>query len=338
MRRSISKIPYRSATASPSIASAFSTSSGGGGRGRGGPTPFQFTVSNPPEDESKNSNLNGASPPPHAHGRGRGRGVPVTPSSVPPSFSSFLNTDSNPAAFGRGRGIGFVPPNSFSSPGEELPKPNLGMPTLSKYEESTESEAPPAQTKSIPSSIFNVLTGAGRGKPGVPPAPQSEKPKAETHQTRAREQSQSSRKDTAQEQLAEEEKVRKAVGILSQRDVGGGRGGPEVRAERWEGGRGGGRGQGRGRGGGRGGGGFGGRGSQDGRYEDSEDGADPFLGDPAAEEKVAKRLGPQVMSELTEGFEEMSKKVLPTPMDDALLDAYETNIMVSGLFLFRLDV
>ncbi|XP_042066913.1 uncharacterized protein LOC121810082 [Salvia splendens] len=311
MRRSISKIPYRPTTATSSIPAALSTSSGGGGRGRGAPTHFQFTVDTPPEDESKTSNHDAASPPPHGHGRGRG---------VPPLFSSSINNGTNSAAFGRGHGIGFVSPNSFSPPAEQSeaqpPQPNPQMSFLSKYEElqsdSAGSEAPPAPAKSIPSSIFGVLSGAGRGKPGGSPAPQPEKPKAEPQQPRV--------------QLSAEEKVRKAVGILSKGDAGGGGARPEVRAERWEGGRGSGRGGGRGRGMARGGG--RGRGSRDDRYEVEEDGAAEFLGDPAAEEKVAKRLGPEVMSKLTEGFEELSNRVLPSPMDEALLDAYETNLMI----------
>ncbi|KAG6423917.1 hypothetical protein SASPL_114325 [Salvia splendens] len=265
MRRSISKIPYRPATATSSIPAALSTSSGGGGRGRGAPTHFQFTVDSPPEDESKTSNHDAAPPPPHGHGRGR---------AVPPFFSSSLNNGTNSTAFGRGRGIGFVSPNSFSPPAEQSeaqpPQPNPQMSFLSKYEElqsdSAGSDAPPAPIKSIPSSILGILSGAGRGKPGVSPAPQPEKPKAEPQQPRV--------------QLSAEEKVRKAVGILSKGDAGGGGARPE------------------------------------------------FLGDPAAEEKVAKRLGPEVMSKLTEGFEELSNRVLPSPMDEALLDAYETNLMI----------
>ncbi|XP_057795091.1 uncharacterized protein LOC131011326 [Salvia miltiorrhiza] len=318
MRRSISKIPYRPATATSSIAASLSTSSGGGGRGRGrgGPTQFQFTVDTPPKDESKYSNHDGASPLPHGHGRGRG--VPVASSSVPPAFSSFVNNESNSDAFGRGRGIGFVSPNSFSQPGEEFqpqpPKYNSQMPFLSKYEEalsdSAESEVPPADIKSTPSSIFNILSGAGRGKPGQSPASQSEKPKAEIRQARPREQ-----RGTVGEQLSEEEKVRKAVGILSKGQVGGGSGGPEGRAERFEGGRGRGRGSGRGRGRETGveRGGYGERGG----YEDAED-------DAAAGELMAKKLGPEVMSRLREEVKEM----LPTPENDALVDAYETNLMI----------
>ncbi|KAG6385687.1 hypothetical protein SASPL_154523 [Salvia splendens] len=325
MRRSITKIPYR-----PSISAALSTSSGGGGRGRGAPSHFQFTVDTPPEDESKNSNRDGASPPPHGHGRGRG---------IPPSFSSFVNNESNTAASGRGRGIGFVSPNSFSPRGEESafqsPQPNPKVSFLSKYEEaeldSAGSEAPPAPIKSIPSSIFNVLSGAGRGKPGTSPASQPEKPKAVTQLPRASEQRRSSNEGTARVLLSEEEKVKKAVGILSKGDVGGEGAGPEVRAERWGGGRGSGRGgggRGRGRGMARGRGGYGGSGRRDDRYEDAEDEPAEFLGDPAAEEKVAKKLGPEVMSKLSEEFEEMSSRVLPSPMDEALLEAYETNLMI----------
>ncbi|KAL1563062.1 hypothetical protein AAHA92_05569 [Salvia divinorum] len=177
------------------------------------------------------------------------------------------------------------------------------MSFLSKYEElqldSAGSEAPPAPTKSIPSSIFGVLSGAGRGKPGVPCV------------TTGKAESRDSTTPSAVECRGESEK---AVGILSKGDAGGGGARPDVRAEKWEGGRGSGRG--------------GGRGSRDDRYKEEEEGPAEFWGDPAAEEKVAKRLGPEVMSKLTEGFEEMSNRVLPSPMDDALLDAYETNLMI----------
>ncbi|KAH6764477.1 hydroxyproline-rich glycoprotein family protein [Perilla frutescens var. hirtella] len=329
MRRSISKIPYRSPTTPSSFTAAFST---GGGRGRGAPTHFHFTA----DDETQNSN--------HPQGHGRGRGVSVPSSSVLPSFSSYLNNESSSAAFGRGRARGSVPPNSTSPLGEDPQKPNVKKPFFNfvKDEETqfgaAESEAPPGEKKSLPAGIFDVLVGAGRGKPGQSTAPQSEKPKADTQQTRARDQSRSTKavisdvategKDIPREQLSREEKVRKAVNILSRGDGGGGRGGrgdTGVRAESGERGRG--RGTGRGRGRGRGG--YGGRGNQDDRYE--EPGDQPtgqYFGDPADEEKVAKKLGPENMGKVAEGFEEMSGRVLPSPMDDAFIDAYETNLMI----------
>lgn len=319
MRRSISKIPYRPSAAPSSINAAFSTSSGGGGRGRGGPNPFSFTVPTPSNDGSKNPIPGGTSPPPHGHGRGRG--VPVNSSPGLPSFNSFLNNDSSSAAPGRGRGVGFAPPN-FSSPptppGNEskfdLQPPKPDVKKLFRFGEAqsgwTESETPPPKDKALPTGILGVLSGAGRGKPTKPSAPHPEK----TRQTGGREPSQSPNKDTpVREQLSQEEKVRKAKEILSKGDTGGG-----FRAER---------------GGGRGNLGYGGSN----RYE--ERGDQPrgrFSGHGAADrDKLAKRLGPEIMSKVVEGLEEMASRVVPDPQKEALLDAFQTDIMVIAVyFLF----
>ncbi|CAL5321273.1 unnamed protein product [Camellia sinensis] len=184
----------------------------------------------------------------------------------------------------------------------------------------------------LPSSILSVLSGAGRGKPSAKQLLPDDMPKEENRHLRSRHtaigrgQVSIDTKSSATPKLSREEAVKKAVGILS-------RGGVDV-ADRVEDGgmgtssfrgrgtRGGGRGRGwrgRGRGAGRG-----GRGVQD---ADDDYGVGLYLGDNADGEKLAKRIGPENMNKLVEGFEEMSGSVLPSPMDDAYLDALHTNFM-----------
>lgn len=62
--------------------------------------------------------------------------------------------------------------------------------------------------------------------------------------------------------------------------------------------------------------------------EGSADGL--YLGDNADGEKFAQTIGADNMNKLVEGFEEMGSRVLPSPMDDAYLDALHTNCSVSG--------
>lgn len=130
--------------------------------------------------------------------------------------------------------------------------------------------------------------------------------------------------------MTREEAVKNAVEILSRR--GGGGGGGEGDGEESSGGGRGGRGF-RGRGGpgrGRGRGMYRGRGR--GRGRESRDdgyGAGLYLGDNADGEKLAKMLGVETMNQLVEGFEEMSGAVLPSPAEDALLDAMDINYSVS---------
>jgi hypothetical protein len=133
--------------------------------------------------------------------------------------------------------------------------------------------------------------------------------------------------------MTREQAVSQALGILQK----GGGDGQEVDG-------GGGRGRGmRGRGRGRG---RGGRGRRDGegdwRREGDEDGgiaSGLYLGDNADGEKLAMRLGPKVMNQLTEAFEDMSTQVLPSPLDDAYVDALHTNCMVwnSSCYAFLID-
>lgn len=70
--------------------------------------------------------------------------------------------------------------------------------------------------------------------------------------------------------------------------------------------------------------------------EDDEDGrfGGLYLGDNADGEKLAEKVGAEKMNMLVEGFEEMSGRVLPSPMEDAYIDALHTNCMVSIMILF----
>jgi hypothetical protein len=125
--------------------------------------------------------------------------------------------------------------------------------------------------------------------------------------------------------MTREEAVKNAVEMLSrggggegdgEESIGGGRGG---RGFRGRGGPGRSRGRGMYRGRGRG------RESRDDGY-----GAGLYLGDNADGEKLAKTLGVETMNQLVEGFEEMSGAVLPSPSEDALLDAMDVNYSVSN--------
>lgn len=65
-----------------------------------------------------------------------------------------------------------------------------------------------------------------------------------------------------------------------------------------------------------------------GRGDDASENASLDLGDNADGERLAKRLGPEKMKELEAAFEEMSWTALPSPADDAYLDALHTNNMI----------
>lgn len=66
--------------------------------------------------------------------------------------------------------------------------------------------------------------------------------------------------------------------------------------------------------------------------EDDDYDSGLFLGDDddadADGEKLANRVGPDIMNKLVEGFEEMSSNVLPSPNDDTYIDALHTNYMI----------
>ncbi|KAG8363077.1 hypothetical protein BUALT_BualtUnG0007000 [Buddleja alternifolia] len=259
----------------------------------------KFTVDSPSQTEPENSKYDDASPPPNGHGRGRGESA---------------------------------------QPSQRQPRPNVKLPFLFTKEEeagddSAESEALIRQEKTLPNDIMDVL-GAGRGKAVKPPPAQFEKPKTENRHIRQRQQAKP-RVDVAsdvaavdkrspREELSQEEKAKKAVEILSRGggEGGGGRAGAGARGGKGaSGGRGRGRGDKKGR--------FSGTRRRGDKYDESDDESGGlYLGDPAEEEKMAKKLGPEIMNKLAEGFEEASSRALPSPMDDAYLDALQTNLSI----------
>ncbi|TXG60070.1 hypothetical protein EZV62_014643 [Acer yangbiense] len=279
-----------------SLQSSFSFCSGSG-RGRGVPSsPFQFTPTKPtapgqPDTESK--------PDPPQSGLGHGRGRPAVPSSpVFPSFSSFISSAKDGAGAGRGRSV------------SESDHPS--QPT-----ESTQPSEP-----NLPSSLRLLLPGAGRGNVGAkqqPPTPVSTPPiKEENRHIRARSHPEAD-SVSAQPKLNKEDAMKHTMRILSQGGDGEREGvsrsaGPGLSASP---------GRGRGRGG---------RGDFRRREmeedDDDEDGSGLYLGDNADGEKLANKIGVENMNMLVEGFEEMSDRVLPSPMDDAYIDALHTNYMI----------
>ncbi|KAL3349445.1 hypothetical protein AABB24_022531, partial [Solanum stoloniferum] len=321
MRRSLSKLSHcsigRPTTASP--ASAFSTFSGGGGggRGRGRGSDFPNFGFSPGKSASVDSKPELSTPPtPSGTGHGQGRGKPLPSSPIVPSFYSFVDNPNSPAGRGRG-GIGpFSPPPQPHQQQQQQQQQPLRKPIFFAKEEETadsnssSSDAPkPRDDSNLPSSIISVLTGAGRGKPLQTASPVSEKPKEENRHLRPRQQKVADSGDRASspspQRLSREDAVKKAVGILSRSGDGDGDSDGDV-------------GGGRGMGGGR-------------RDEERRDGSLEsgfYLGDDADGEKLAEKLGPEGMNTLAEGFEEMSARVLPSPMDDAYIEALHTNMMI----------
>lgn len=330
MRRSLSKFSHCSIGRAPT-APAFSTFSGGGGgrgRGRGSDFPiFEFTPGKSESDDSKPESSPTTTPSGFGHGRGRGKPLPSSP--ILPSFSSFVDNPNPPVGRGRG-GIG-----PFSPPPQPQQQPLVRRPIFFAKEgetvdsNSSSSDAPkPREGSNISSSIISALTGAGRGKPLQTASTVSEKPKEENRHIRPRQQKAADSQERASspppQRLSRDDAVKKAVGILSRSDDGDGGGGRGMGgAFRGRGGRGAVRGRG-GRGRGRG------RGREYLRRDEEDDSLESgfYLGDDADGEKLAQKIGPENMNTLAEGFEEMSARVLPSPMDDAYLDALHTNMMV----------
>ncbi|XP_059649539.1 replication factor C subunit 1 [Cornus florida] len=348
MRRSLVNLqnptlPYRQ-TLIP--ASAYSTSGGaggggGGGRGRGRgsssfPPTSHFTPRTPGKTESDDPNTDES---PESNfsagiGRGHGRGKPLPSTPILPSFSSFV---SNVRGTGRGR---------VTSPQQSDPRPpepeqsGPKKPIFFRREDASDStpKAPirdlgrNPEESDLPSGILSVLAdaGAGRGKPEKP-ADSGEKVKVENRHLRARPPGQgptrergasvATEKTSDLPKLSREEAVKKAMGILS-KGGGGDNRGEEGGRGRGSGGRGSRGGRGRGRG-------FRDRGDRRSRARDEEEMIiDDDDVDDGADEILAKRIGPENMSKLVEDFEELSYTVLPSPADDAYLDAMNTNYMI----------
>ncbi|XP_009340130.2 translation initiation factor IF-2 [Pyrus x bretschneideri] len=304
----------------------FSTSSnsgGGRGRGRGGPSSprqFDFVAPNRVPGQS-DSNEPKSEPPASVPGIGHGRGKPLASSQPPSSFSSFVTSIRPDSAAGR------------VQPGQVQPGPKAHDPVASDAGPSK--PAAPIFFRGEDGSD-PPLPGGGRGKPMSQPgpellvkevnrhfvAPKSQIEKENRHiQARPDQDPAHNRTAPRGPKLTREEAVAKALGILQRDDAEGGSGGG--------GDRGGGRGRGmRGRRGGRGRGRGDFRRSDKGKDLDEGKGSGLYLGDNADGEKLAKTLGPENMNKLVEGFEEMSSEVLPSPLDEAFVDAMHTNYMI----------
>ncbi|KAJ9559101.1 hypothetical protein OSB04_013715 [Centaurea solstitialis] len=206
----------------------------------------------------------------------------------------------------------------------------------------------------LPKTILSFLSGAGRGKPTqsatfvdgekVEEVNRHVKPRPPVQgrpPMQGRPPVQPPR--PASPKMSQEEAINKARGILFKEGDGGGvesGGGEPQGGFRGMGGRdggGGGRGQrggfvGRGRGRGMGGGRGRGRGRGRGMsYRDDDDGEEEeeeTAEDKANAEKLARFLGPEKMDLLVQAFEEASGTVLPSPEEDAHVDAMHTNLLL----------
>uniref|UniRef100_A0A2N9EC98 Uncharacterized protein n=1 Tax=Fagus sylvatica TaxID=28930 RepID=A0A2N9EC98_FAGSY len=314
---------FSNATRQSLIPFSTSSSSGGGrGRGRGfGAPQFDFVAPGKPEPQVPESK-----PDPTLPGLGHGRGRPL-PSSSPtlPAFSSFVSSiKPPPTTTGRGR----VPTDSAPpAPPDSAPK----QPIFFKKQDVSGIGHGRGQghvldmlernlNLNLPQSIVSELTGSGRGKPMKQPGPEEAPIIQENRHLRA--QPKARAQAQAQPRMSQEEAKMNAVNILSRRRAGEDAGGEESSVRGRGGGRGGFRGRFRDRGRG--------RMNNRGRERDSEDGygAGLYLGDNADGEKLAKRLGLENMNLLTEAYEEMGSRVLPSPLDDALLDAMDVNYAI----------
>ncbi|CAH8255562.1 unnamed protein product [Arabidopsis lyrata] len=233
------------------------------------------------------------------------------------------------------------PPRLQTQPNDE----SQGSPVFVKLQEMQDATSSPLTPESKsgqadpPDNIFNALgsefshpIGAGRGKPLVESAPiqqednrqirRPQPPPPPQQQQQQRAQPQQKRAPTVKDeapkpQLSREEAGRRARSELSRGEAEGG-------GVRGRGGRGRGRGA-RGRGRGRGGDGW----RDDKKEEEGEQEAmSIFAGDSADGEKFAQKMGPELMKTLAEGFEEVCEKALPSTTHDAIIDAYDTNLMI----------
>ncbi|KAI3986490.1 hypothetical protein MKX01_037772 [Papaver californicum] len=334
VRGSLGRLAIGSRSNCNYLYSAFSTFSGGG-RGRG----KRFGLPNPQfSDAGKSESLAGDDEVNNVpSGSGHGRGKPIIPaanSQVPPTFSSWM-PGVNPPSVGRGQPI-----QQQAPPKEQLQ--SAPLPRLSQQQQ--QQQAPPKSSSQYESQSFppktpigftrqdslelnqNALPGAGRGKTikmsGKEESPQEEnrhirpprQPAGDSREGKFESQQRPNRASSPR--LSHEDATKKAVEILS-RGGGGGPGGSEG-GRGFRGGRGG-RGRGRGRG-------RGGRGRGD--EEEEEVDSALVLGNNADGERLASKLGPDKMNQLTEGFEEICSRVLPSQMDEAYMDALHRNNLI----------
>ncbi|MED6143774.1 hypothetical protein PIB30_009023 [Stylosanthes scabra] len=345
----------------------FSTSSGfgggggrGGGRGRGGfglGGPFgvnERAPGKPSSGDPKSEAPEAPAPPPPISGRGHGRGRPADPPSGMPSFSSFMSSIKQPSA-GRGRGgplLSHIQQDSQQQPDSE-PKKSIFF----KREEedgagtgASSDVSPPkapslsssdveSDQKNLPGGILGVLSGTGRGKPEKQPDPIAQGSQENRHirtqrapgigggdlraPAAATAAALSDSVPKRQPTQSVDDAVNAARRILLQKDNGDGSGRGRGR-----------RGFDQGRGGGRGREGFRVWDLEERGGRDKDEKASPiglFHGDDDADgERFAKRVGPDIMNQLTAGFEEMAHSVLPSPLEDEYLEAFDTNCAVSG--------
>ncbi|KAK9152587.1 hypothetical protein Sjap_000067 [Stephania japonica] len=319
-------------------ASEFSTFSGGDGRGRGrgrgrGSSPPSPPILTPqsvgkPESQEPNNAESDDSLVPSTVGVGRGRGKPIVPPPIAPIAPSFPQwvPGINPSL---GRGGGGVANRQTHQTHQESQPGQPKKPIFFRRVESIDpaSQRPPQfsdlgeipdEDKPLPISLIGGVPGIGRGK-AVKFSSGEEKPVEENRHLRPRRGGEGMRRGGGVEQ-GEREYPRRSPSRLDDRYEGDGRGR-------------GGRGQ-RGRGrGGRGSYGWqqrGGLQQRGGKFQDADEGfaSGLYLGDNADGERLAKRVGVENMDKLVEAFEEMSGRVLPSPMDDAYLDALHTNNMI----------
>lgn len=62
--------------------------------------------------------------------------------------------------------------------------------------------------------------------------------------------------------------------------------------------------------------------------KEDEEGTELYLGNEADGERLAERLGPEIMSKLAEGFEEAGDRVLPPTIEQMHMEALDMNLKV----------
>ncbi|KHG06267.1 FYVE, RhoGEF and PH domain-containing 2 [Gossypium arboreum] len=320
-------------SSSPFSASSSSGDGRGRGRGREGVSPsgtfggFTPALGKPDSEDTKRDSAESQAV---GSGHGRGRGIPLSSEPIIPSFSSFVSQNGS----GRGRVTNeSVRPTPPPPPPPPLPPREAKQPIFVMKQDEIETDLSaklPAESVQSSERTFSPrtpsvasLSGAGRGKPVKQPGPVLQTKEENRHIRLKQQQQQQQQQQPPSPRLSKEEAVKKAMGILSRKSES---------DEREDMGRSGGRGRGRGRGrGARMGRGRGRREREDTGEEEEADKElrdELYLGNNADGERLAETIGADSMNKLVEGFEEISSRVLPSPMDDAYLEALHTNFMI----------
>ncbi|CAN6471815.1 unnamed protein product [Victoria cruziana] len=318
--RGIGRLP--TVTGSPSFVrscSAFSSFAPGGvggsgrGRGRAGGAPLPGQICESPDEAEDPSGL-------PSSGLGHGRGKPAPSAPILPSFSSWIS-DVMPSG-GRGRpssppqqepgGVRPLKPIFFSR--EDVESSGAQPDNVAQFRVSR----PAIGTSRLPSSLPSRLAGGGRGQPARPPPGPAIGEEENRHLRQRRGGGAPGR------ERAREEPLRRSSSPAGMTR----RGGPGeiARGERGRGLRG----RGRGTRGGV-------RGRRDRsewgerfRDEDKEDDGSGglYLGEGTDGQKLTERIGENNMNMIMDGFDEMSNRILPSPMEEAYLDALHMNNMI----------